>query len=358
MTTQSLQQRTLQMKPPYLLFTGDVDSYQYAKTGLGLVQWCPELVAGQLRFEGNHLDLGVADMTVQEAVAAGVKSLVIGVAPIGGAIDSRWLASLEQAAKAGLDIVCGLHSRLDSFPSLVCAAQSSGAQLINIRTPPENLPIGSGTKRSGKRVLMVGTDCAVGKKYTALVLAKSLKKMGINSTFRATGQTGIMIAGTGIPIDAVVADFIAGASEQVSPANDANHWDVIEGQGSLYHPGYAGVSLGLLHGSQPDALVVCHDAMRQVINGCPHVTIPSINECIDFNIRCGQLTNPNVYCAGVSVNTSGLPANQRQPYLKKLSEQTGLVCIDSMIDGTDAIAKQLLATDHSRQSKEESVGHA
>ena len=189
---------------------------------------------------------------------------------------------------------------------------------------------------------MVGSDCSVGKKYTALALTKSLDALGVHTTFRATGQTGIMIAGNGIPIDAVVSDFVSGAAECISPANEANHWDVIEGQGSLFNPSYAGVSLGLLHGSQPDAFVVCHDATRLVIDSCPQVPIPSIEECIHLHRLCGKQTNPAIRCVGISVNTSALPADESRRYLKNLSDSTGLPCVDSVRDGCDHIARYLL----------------
>jgi len=334
---------TIQLAAPYLIFIGDVDNSTYAKTGLGLVQWRRELIAGQLRFKGNSLDLGVPDLSIEQAVERGVKSLVIGVAPIGGTIGDHWLEALEEAAKAGLDIVSGLHLRLNNFPSVAKAAKVSGAALIDVRTPAAKLPIGNGIKRSGRRVLMVGTDCAVGKKYTALALTQSLQQRSVNATFRATGQTGIMIAGTGIPIDAVVSDFVAGAAEVISPANDPNHWDVIEGQGSLFNPSYAGVSLGLLHGSQPDAIVVCHDATRTVIDSCPHLPVPSIQDCIDLHLLCGRLTNPTITCVGISVNTSGLSVEERHTYLQSLTEVTGLPCVDSVLDGCDAIANNILA---------------
>ena len=329
------------LNSPYLIFIGDIDSPTYAKTGLGIVQWRKELVAGQLRFPGNGLNLGVADLSVEQAVKDGVNSLIIGVAPVGGNIGQHWEAQLIKAAALGMDIVSGLHSRLDCIPGLADAAASSGANLIDIRIPPPSIPIASGKKRIGCRVLMVGTDCAVGKKYTALALTESLKKASINATFRATGQTGIMIAGTGIPIDAVVSDFVAGAAEMISPDNDPDHWDVIEGQGSLFHPAYAGVSLGLLHGSQPDAIVVCHDASRQHIDSCPGFSIPTIKDCIELNLRCARLTNPEVKCVGISINTSGLAPGERSEYLQALEKDTGLPCVDSVIDGCDSIARNI-----------------
>ena len=331
----------INLSAPYLVFIGDIESSTYAKTGLGLVQWCKELVAGQLRFPGNTLNLGVPDLSVEQAAEVGVNSLIIGVAPVGGTIGQHWEAELLKAAALGMDIVSGLHSQLARIPGLADAAASSGANLIDVRLAPPSISIANGKKRTGRRVLMVGTDCAVGKKYTALALTESLKKVSINATFRATGQTGIMIAGTGIPIDAVVSDFVAGAAEMISPDNEPNHWDVIEGQGSLFHPAYAGVSLGLLHGSQPDAIVICHDATRQHIDSYPNYRIPSIKDCIDLNLRCAQLTNPGVKCVGISINTSGLAQKDCKDYLQTLAKETCLPCVDSVIDGCDAIAKNI-----------------
>ncbi|HAS39450.1 MAG TPA: DUF1611 domain-containing protein [Microscillaceae bacterium] len=332
---------TIQLKAPYLIFLGEVDSPVYSKTGAGIVQWRPELVAGQLRFAGNQLSLGVPDMTVQQAVKAGVKSIIIGVAPVGGKIEDEWLKVLEEAAKLGIDVVSGLHHRLESFPGLVAAANKSGAQLVNVRTPASGLPVGSGKKRSGKRLLMVGTDCAVGKKYTALAMAQALQEKNVQATFRATGQTGIMIAGSGIPIDTVVADFVSGAAEVLSPDNADDHWDVIEGQGSILHPGYAAVSLGLLHGSQPDAFIVCHEPTRTTMEGFPAAAMPTVQQCIDLTIQCGKLTNPAIRCVGVSVNTSRLPEKDRIPYLEQLAQETQLPCVDPILTGCEALVQNL-----------------
>ncbi len=333
--------KTLQLRSPYLIFVGDQEDETYIKTGLGLAYWCPDRVAGQLRLRPDAVGLAVPDMDLEAAHQAGVQSLVVGVAPVGGGISEDWWQLFIKAAGLGMDIVSGLHIRLAENDALRAAAQASGAALIDIRVPPRNIPVGSGRKRSGKRVLMVGTDCAVGKKYSALALHAALLEAGVKATFRATGQTGIMIAGEGMPIDAVVADFVSGAAELVSPDNDADHWDVIEGQGSLFHPGYAAVSLGLLHGSQPDAIVVCHDANRSVISGWEHYAVPGISECIDRHLRMGSLTNPAIRCVGVSVNTSGLPSAERPSYLAQLADETGLPCIDPLVDGCAQIAKLL-----------------
>ena len=280
-------------------------------------------------------------MSVAEAARAGVGSLIVGVAPVGGRIPDEWWAVLEEAARAGLDIVCGLHTKLADQPALVAAARESGARLVDVRVPPTDLPVGTGKKRTGRRLLTVGTDCAVGKKYTALTLHQALVEAGIRATFRATGQTGIMIAGQGMPIDAVVADFVSGAAELLSPDNEPDHWDVIEGQGSLFHPGYSGVSLGLLHGSQPDAFVVCHDATRTRVSDFEHYALPSVAECIVQHELLGRRTNPAIRCVGVSLNTSRLPPDQSSAACRELAAETGLPCVDPVRDGCGPIVTNL-----------------
>ena len=334
---------TVKLRSPYLVFIGDQQEMTYAKTGAGLVDWRRELVAGQLRFGSNPVDLGVPDMDLETAVANGAKSLVIGVATVGGALPDEWWETIVKAAELGLDIVSGMHFRLRDNEVLAEAAERSGAALIDVRVPPKGIPVGTGRKRSGKRVLMLGTDCAIGKKYSALALTAALQDAGAKATFRATGQTGIMIAGEGIPIDAVVADFISGAAELISPDNDPDHWDVVEGQGSLFHPGYSGVTLGLLHGTQPDAIVVCHEATRTAVEGWPDYPLPSVAEVIGLGLTLGRRVNPDVQCVGVCVNTSRLPAGERAAFLDRLSEETGLPCVDPVADGCEPIASRLLA---------------
>lgn len=332
---------TVKLKAPYLILIGEEDDPTYAKTGFGIVQWRPDLVAGQLRFPGCSVDLGVPDMTLQEAVEAGVGSLLIGVAPVGGAVPDAWWEVMKDAAAAGLDVVCGLHIKLADNPEVVAAAQASGARLIDVRVPPRRLPVGTGRKRTGRRILAVAADCAIGKKYSALALDRAMREAGLKSTFRATGQTGIMIAGEGIPIDAVVADFISGAAELLSPDNHPDHWDIIEGQGSLFHPGYSGVSLGLLHGSQPDGFVVCHDPLRKTVSGWEHYALPSLQECIDTHVLMGRRTNPAIRCVGITVNTSALAAAERRRCLDDLATATGLPCCDPVRDGCGTIVEHI-----------------
>ena len=333
----------ISLEAPYLIYIGDVPDLHHAKTGAGIAFWRPDHCVGQMRLPHCTVDLGLLDMTPDDARNAGVKTAIVGVAPMGGKIPEAWIPQLIELANAGINIAAGLHTKLSGIPGLVAAAHVSGAELIDVRVPPGNLPVGDGRPRSGKRVLTVGTDCAVGKKYTALTLHRELERRNINTTFRATGQTGIMIAGEGIPIDAVVADFVSGAAEILSPDNDEDHWDVIEGQGSLLNPGYSAVSLGLMHGSQPDAIVLCHDADRvQVDSTGGDYPIPELDEVIDDALRLARRTNPRCFCAGVSVNTSRMDYLARDTYLSGLQSDLGIPCVDALATGMSPVASFLL----------------
>ena len=320
---------------PYLLFLGDVTEPTFAKTAFGLADWASDKCVGEYSIGETGVSTGLPAMTPAEAAAAGAKALVIGVANPGGIIPQTWRAALFEALNAGLDIVSGLHNRLTSIPELAEAAERNDRRLIDIRVPPADITVGNGRKRSGKRLLTVGTDCALGKKYTALALHRAFLAIGRDADFRATGQTGIMIAGGGIPMDAVISDFEAGAAEKLSPDAAPDHWDVIEGQGSLFNPAYAAVSLGLLHGSQPDVFVVCHDPRRKMILGLDGFALPSVDDVIDLTIRLGRLTNPAIRCGGVSFNTSGMSAEEASALCATESERLGLAVADPVRGGAD-----------------------
>ena len=332
---------TIDIRGPYLIFVGSETNLTYAKTGAGLVQWRPELCKGQLNMPGGTIDLGLPQLSISQSAKLGVRSLIIGTACVGGGIPEAWLDVLEEALLAGLDVVASVHTRLADIPRLVSAAKKSGSRLVDVRVPPANLPVGTGKKRAGKRLLMVGTDCAVGKKYTALQLEKDMKSCGMNADFRASGQTGIMIAGTGLPIDAVVSDFLTGAAELLSPDNADDHWDVIEGQGGIFHPGYCAVSLGLLVGSQPDAFVVCHEAGRNTFSGWEGYGLPSVKEVIERTTELGRQVNPDIRCVGVSINTSGMSDRARNAFLGCLSRKLELPCVDPLVHGTKDIIEKL-----------------
>lgn len=315
---------------PYLLFLGDLQDAAYAKTAVGLRDWAGDACVGEFGLPGCTVSIGLPVLDPVQAYARGARALVIGVATPGGVIPPSWIDALVAAMEAGLDLVSGMHSRLADVAVLREAAQRFGRRLHDVRMPPPGLPVASGRRRTGKRLLTVGTDCALGKKYTALALAEAMRARGVDATFRATGQTGILISGSGIPMDAVVADFSAGAAEVLSPDADASHWDIIEGQGSLLHPAFAGVTLGLLHGSQPDVFVVCHQPGRSHLIGYPDYALPDIEEIIALTVALGRRTNPAIRCAGVSLNTQGLDAAEARRACDAVSTRLGLPAADPM----------------------------
>jgi uncharacterized NAD-dependent epimerase/dehydratase family protein len=331
----------IQFEMPFVVFLGDTVDAIYAKTGLGMVKWRPEECAGQMRLPGCGVNADVPDLSIVDAKEAGVRSLIIGSAAVGGSVPAHWVETLRDVANAGIDIVAGLHVRLASLPGLAEAAAAGSARLIDVRIPPADIPVGTGRSRFGKRLLTVGTDCACGKKYTALAIERAMRARDLKSDFRATGQTGIMIAGRGIPMDAVVSDFVTGAAEVLSPENDTEHWDVIEGQGSIFHPGFLQVTIGLLVGSQPDAFVVCHDPLRKTVSGWPNFPLPSIADVIARTVGIGKLTNPGIRCVGVALNTSKVPLAERATLLTQYATQTSLPCVDPMIDGVGPIMDRI-----------------
>lgn len=316
-----------------LLFLGDVREEGFAKTAFGLRDWAGERCVGELRLPLATVSTGLPQLTCEQAVAHGASALVIGVAAAGGSIPASWVPSLLEALEAGLDIVSGMHVRLEQIAPLREAAARHGRRLIDVRVPPADIPVATGLPRSGRRILTVGTDCALGKKYTALALSRSLARRGLDVHFRATGQTGIMIAGSGMPIDAVVSDFVAGAAEVLSPAAAQEHIDVIEGQGSLFHPAFAGVSLGLLHGSQPDMFVVCHDPRRSHLLGYPGAPLPSIDTVIELTVALGRVTNPAIRCIGVALNTGAMTPHDAEAEISALAQQLPYPVADPMRGG-------------------------
>ncbi len=319
---------------PYLLYLADVSDPRYAKTAQGLRDWVPERCVGEWSLPGNDLRLGLPTLAPAAARERGARSLVIGVAPVGGRIEPAWVPGLVEALEAGLDLISGMHTPLSGVPELAAVAERRGRRLIDVRVPPPDLPVASGQPRPGKRLLTVGTDCALGKKYTALALTRAFRARGRNADFRATGQTGILIAGAGLPIDAVKADFIAGAAEVLTPAADPDHWDIIEGQGSLVHPGYAAVSLGLLQGAQPDVLVLCHAHDRHHVSGYgPDFPLPPIESVLDLHLAHARLRRPAVRFGGISLNTAGLPESEADRLMDKLERDHGLPCADPLRGG-------------------------
>jgi uncharacterized NAD-dependent epimerase/dehydratase family protein len=331
------------IKTPYLLFLGDAPDQLAAKVAQGIKDWRPENAVAQFRMAGCNADLGLADMTLDQAKAAGAKTLVIGVANRGGVISAAWKEVLVAALDAGFDIASGLHNLLRDEHDLVAVANAQGRRLFDVRVPTEEYPIANGVPRTGKRMLAVGTDCSVGKMYTALAVDAEMRARGMKSTFRATGQTGILITGGGVPLDAVIADFMAGSIEHLSPDNDPDHWDIIEGQGSLFHVSYSGVTLALIHGGQPDALVLCHEPTRDHMRGLPGYQLPSMVALRDLALSLAKVANPACQVVGISVNTQHLSEAEAKTYLATVESELGLPAVDPFRHGAERLVAALAA---------------
>ena len=331
------------IKTPYLLFLGDAPDQLAAKVAQGIKDWRPENAVGQYRMEGCKADLGLTDMTLADAKAAGAKTLVIGVANRGGVISQAWKKVLVMALEEGFDLASGLHNLLSNEPDLVAVAEACGRDLHDVRVPEVDYPIANGEKRSGKRCLAVGTDCSVGKMYTALAMDAEMQKRGMKATFRATGQTGILITGDGVPLDAVVADFMAGSVEYISPDNDADHWDLIEGQGSLFHVSYSGVTMALIHGGQPDALILSHEPTRAHMRGLPGYQLPSLETLRDTALALARVANPDCQVIGISVNTQHMSDDEAMAYLAETEARMGLPTVDPFRQGAGRLVDALAA---------------
>lgn len=331
------------IQTPYLLFLGDAPDQLAAKVAQGIKDWRPENAVGQFRMDGCKADVGLTDMTLAQAQDAGAKTLVIGVANRGGVISQAWKEVLIEALAMGYDLASGLHNLLNEEADLVAAAQEHGRALHDVRIPTVEYPIANGVKRTGKRVLAVGTDCSVGKMYTALALDNAMRARGMKSTFRATGQTGILITGDGVPLDAVVADFMAGSVEWLTPDNDPDHWDVIEGQGSLFHVSYSGVTMALVHGGQPDALIICHEPTREHMRGLPDYKVPEMGDIRDVALTLARVANPACVVVGIAVNTQHLSEDEAVSYLAKVEGEMGLPAVDPFRHGAERLAEALEA---------------
>ena len=328
--------------PPYLLYLGSAHDDLAIKTARGLTDWRPDWCTGQFRRPECKVSLDLPDMTMAEAKARGADTMVIGAANAGGVMSPDTAADAIAALDAGLNVVAGLHQKLRDHPGIAAAAQRNGRTLFDARDPVNEMAVGNGRPRAGRRLLTVGTDCSVGKMYASLAMERAMRARGIATDFRATGQTGILVAGGGVPVDSVVADFISGAIEWVSPARFDGGWDIIEGQGSLFHPSYAGVSTGLLHGAQPDALLLCHEPTRQHMRGLPDCPLPDLLDCLEANLATARLTSPDVKAIGVALNTSKLPKDEALPACQAISERLGLPCQDPVSMGVDTIVDHLL----------------
>ena len=326
---------------PYLLFLGDAPDMLAAKVAVGIRDWRPDHAVGQLTMPGAKVDLGLTEMTLEEGRAAGARTLVIGVANRGGVIAESWKAVLRDALGMGYDLAAGLHNLLRDEPDLVAAAKEHGRRLHDVRVPSVKFPIANGEKRTGKRCLAVGTDCSVGKMYTGMAMEAAMRERGMKATFRATGQTGILVTGAGIPLDAVIADFMAGAVEWLTPENDPDHWDLIEGQGSLFHVSYSGVTMALIHGGQPDALILSHEPTRTHMRGLPHYGLPTLEELRDTALPLARVANPACEVVGISINTKGMDEAEAERYCRETEDRMGLPTVDPIRHGAGRLVDAL-----------------
>ncbi|MFW5881388.1 MAG: N-acetyltransferase DgcN [Roseicyclus sp.] len=332
------------IQTPYLLFLGDAPDQLAAKVAQGIRDWRPDNAVGQFRLPGCKADVGLPDMTLAEAKAAGAKTLVIGVANRGGVISQAWKKVLVTALEEGFDLASGLHNLLRDEEDLAAVARATGRALHDVRVPEVKYPIANGEPRAGKRCLAVGTDCSVGKMYTALAMDLEMKKRGAKSSFRATGQTGILITGNGVPLDAVVADFMAGAVEWLTPDNDEDHWDMIEGQGSLFHVSYSGVTMALIHGGAPDALILSHEPTRPHMRGLPGYGMPTLEALRDLALPVARIANPKAQVVGISVNTAAMGEDEALSYLEGVEARMGLPTVDPFRQGAALLCDALAAT--------------
>ncbi len=327
---------------PFLLYLGRTVDPLAIKTSRGVAMFRREDCLGEFRHDESPLTLGLPRLGMAQAVAAGARTMILGIAGPGGRMGADLIGDAAAALEAGMNVASGLHQRLRDQPRLVALAEKKGLSLFDIRDPPADLAVGKGYPRPGRRLLTVGTDCSVGKMYASIALTKAIEARGAAADFRATGQTGILIAGAGIAVDAVVADFISGAIEQLAPARNDTGWDVIEGQGSLFHPSFAGVSLGLLHGAQPEALVLCHEAGRTEMRGIPGRPLPGLAECLERNLEAARLTSPEVRAVGICLNTSAMPPDSARRLCAKTEDELGLPCTDPFAFGVEPIIDRLL----------------
>jgi len=328
--------------PRYLIIADGDFGPMTSKTANSVIRYQPERVVAVLdrRLAGQTVEsvLGFGGAipvvgSIEEGLALGPDAVLIGIAPLGGRLPDEWRAWLAQALDHGCDLWNGLHTFLADDPLLAAKAAANGRRIHDLRRPPAGLPIASGRAKAVDPfvVLTVGTDCNVGKMTAQLQLARQLNARGARTRFVATGQTGIMIEGWGIAVDAVIADFIAGAAEQLVLEGSRNADIVlVEGQGSITHPGYSAVTLGLLHGSCPDALILCHQSSRSYIGDYdeePWLRIPPLADYVRWYEQIGAAVHPTKVI-GISLNTYDLSEAEARRACEAARQETGLPATD------------------------------
>ncbi|HET7450330.1 MAG TPA: DUF1611 domain-containing protein [Gaiellaceae bacterium] len=329
-----------------VLAEGHSGDPHFGKTARGVIRYAPQDVVCVLdsQSEATEYEAFPLVRTVDDALRFGPTTALVGVATQGGRFPPEWRALLEECIRAGLDVENGLHEFLTSDEELMRLAAKQGVELRDLRkAPPDlNVPTGENLTHGSTSILMVGSDCAIGKMTVALELDREAKSRGIRSEFIPTGQTGIAIAGWGISVDAVVADFIAGAAEQLVLEGVRRGGDVlfVEGQGSLLHPAYSGVTLGLIHGSAPHAYVLCHKADETVVDGDERYPIPPLSELVDLHEKISLLSRPAKVLA-VALNTRDLDEESARRAIADTEAETGLPADDPVRFGAAKLVNAL-----------------
>jgi uncharacterized NAD-dependent epimerase/dehydratase family protein len=320
-----------------------------AKTACSVIRYRPEEVVAVLdatqagRRCQDLLDVG-GDLPVIASLddAPQANGLLIGIAPPGGKIPQPWRKIILAAIHRGMDVVSGLHEFLSDDPEFAAAARTAGVQLTDVRKNQEKtIARRVGLRPDCLRVHTVGHDCSIGKMVASIEITRGLKKAGHDAKFVATGQTGIMVEGDGCPIDCVVADFVSGSAEQLVLTNQQHDILLIEGQGSLVHPSYSSVTLGLLHGCLPHALVLCYEVGRTRVTGIEHVAIPPLSEIKRLNeVMAGVFMPTRVI--GIAMNGRRILAAEAEREKARMREEFGLPICDVFRDGPDELVRAVL----------------
>jgi uncharacterized NAD-dependent epimerase/dehydratase family protein len=352
-------------QPTFLILADGEFSPMTSKTANSVIRYLPERVVGVV--DRVHAGKTVQDVLgfggaipVVASMEAGLRlkpaAVLIGIAPSGGRLPDEWRGWLADALDAGCDLWSGLHTFLNEDPILHERAKANGRHIFDVRRPPANLPVGMGLAREVEPlvILSVGTDCNVGKMTAQLQLVRGLNERGLRTKFVATGQTGIFIEGWGTAVDAVVADFIAGAAEELvlRGAPDADIL-LVEGQGSINHPGYSGVTLGLLHGCCPEALILCHQASREFIGeyrGEPWLRIPPLTDYVKLYELIGSAVHPT-RVIGICLNTYDLTEAEARAACETAARETGLPCTDPVRFDPTPLLDAVVAAREAREAR-------
>lgn len=331
-----------------ILLTDGYSDDHTAKTAINLIRYKRQEVVAVLDKQGagktSREVLGLGDVPVVGSLADApeANTLLIGIAPPGGKIPLPWRPIILEAIRRGLNVVSGLHDLLNEDPEFVQAARQRGVKLVDVRQNDEHdVANRKGIRESCLRIQTVGNDCSLGKMVTSVELVEGLKRVGVNAKFVATGQTGILIEGDGIPIDRVISDFVNGAAEKLVLANQHHDVIVVEGQGSLFHPRYSCVTLGLLHGAIPDGLILCYEMGRKAIYNMPEFPLPPLRQVKEFYEAAAGIMHP-CWVIGIAVNTSKFSEEEARQECRRVSEELGLPACDVLRHGPAALVEAVL----------------